>query len=239
MKHVTDEEMIRYVDGELGAPERSQVDDHLEACAGCRRELRSLRRTSERLAEDLELAGLPESLRDFKPRRSPPGSGTSRGGVAAAATVLLLVAAAALAAAPGSPFRAWLAESMSDVSVWLGDVSEARPSSSSSGLGVEPHDGVILVAVDEATSGASVRVRLVDGSYAAVWARGARYHTAAGRVDVRGANGDVRVHLPRSATRAELWIEGERTLVREGDSVVALAADADSTAGEFSFDVRR
>lgn len=236
MTHLPDDELLRYLDGELDAADRGRVERHLEGCPDCRREVASLRRTSERLSEDLERAGLPEALREFEPTRSPPGSGTRRGIVAAAATVLLLVAAAGLAAVPGSPLRAWLSESLAEVSAWLVDDPEPAEAAAA-GLAVEPHDGAVVVAVDGAERGATVRVRIVNGAYAAVWARGARYHTAAGRVDVREPTGDIRVQLPRSAVRVELRIDGEPVFVRAGGSVEVMAPGVDSVGDEYEYAV--
>ncbi len=43
-KHVTDL-LVPYLDGEVGAAERSEIEAHLAGCEKCRRELESVRRT--------------------------------------------------------------------------------------------------------------------------------------------------------------------------------------------------
>ena len=43
--------LSEYLDGELGAPERQRVEEHVGVCPHCRRVLRTLRRTLEGLME--------------------------------------------------------------------------------------------------------------------------------------------------------------------------------------------
>lgn len=54
------ENLSAYLDGELTAPHRTELENHLAACQDCRRELESLRRASTR-------------FRAEGTRRAPPG----------------------------------------------------------------------------------------------------------------------------------------------------------------------
>jgi len=95
-----------YVLGALEPAEERQVERHLEACAGCRKEERGLRETHERLAgASIAASSVPADLKarilDALPRRETArntrrtaGSGISW--VGAAAAVLLLFALAGM-----------------------------------------------------------------------------------------------------------------------------------------------
>ena len=45
MRHPTDEQLLRFADGELSAPEAGEVRGHLRACWQCRTELEEIERT--------------------------------------------------------------------------------------------------------------------------------------------------------------------------------------------------
>ncbi len=102
--HLEDGALIRFMDGEASAQERTGVEMHTVACPACATRLGELRRLSASLSAALSAA-------DVSPRRVvyPPVSRRSRRSripLTAAAAAILLVVATIAAAAP--PVRAWI-----------------------------------------------------------------------------------------------------------------------------------
>ena len=101
--HLEDGALIRFIDGEANAQERTAVETHTVDCPACATRLAELRRLSASLSAAFTAA-------DVSPRRFvyPPVSRRSRRSripLSAAAGILLVVGAIA-AAAP--PVRAWI-----------------------------------------------------------------------------------------------------------------------------------
>lgn len=99
--HLPDGDLVRLLDGEMDAPERTHTEAHLAACAECRRRLKTLRRRSIRLGELLIASDW-----EIPPLRPPRAAPASHSWLRAAALVAVLLGAVMLA----SPARAWIAE---------------------------------------------------------------------------------------------------------------------------------
>ncbi len=104
-------ELQSWLDGELSGEQRREVAGHLEACTGCREELRSLQALFGEL-ESLEQTAVPEPGQQFSRRvmveiiRHETAERVRRNRVmvpAAAAAVLALVLAFSLMPSPGLP----------------------------------------------------------------------------------------------------------------------------------------
>ena len=68
--HVAGETLSAYVDGELAADERREVERHLRGCATCRTTLRAYQRIGAGV-KDLATQAPPESLKQDLFRRLP------------------------------------------------------------------------------------------------------------------------------------------------------------------------
>lgn len=130
--HVSDETLLAFLDREVRAVERSEIEEHVARCEACAIRLEWVRSASGRVGEALEAldgeapwtgmpavlaqaartagadTGMTEPVRSIASapsiRRAPRFSGRP---VAVAASLVLLLAAGAWAV-PGSPVRAWL-----------------------------------------------------------------------------------------------------------------------------------
>jgi len=119
MHHLSDEQLIRMLDGELGRRDRASVERHVEACWGCRRRLDQFRTAMDRfvefdamLAEDpgtgppREWSGFSYGLRGVAAQAPPaPSPAIRRVGVLAPAFVVS-ICIAALWFAPATPVSA-------------------------------------------------------------------------------------------------------------------------------------
>lgn len=254
MEHMTDTELMAYLDGELGEEERVATARHLRRCPACLDALDSLRRAADALSAALRRidrpapAGDAARIRELRAARAP-GIGAIRAGgrawsrrpLLAAAVLLIAITGAAAAAIPGSPVRAWLSRSVERVAHLLerteeepaaSQVTEAGPGA---GVAVRPgRDGVRVELVDPGPD-VLVRVSFVDAELASVRAAGGRFRTAEGSIRLEGARGEVDIAIPRGAAAARVEVDGRRVLERRDTDIVFLAPTADSAGAEIFF----
>lgn len=251
MDHLTDDTLLPYLDGELPAGERAEMEEHLARCAECRATLAALRSASERLSEALHVIDRPAPAIESAAAIATAGVRRGRrwiwrgakGPVAWARAAALVIAAAGVAAAavPGSPVREWLerafgaAESPSEQDAIQAD-REAATVTDPSGVAVPLQDGAVRVRLTQPSPDAIVRVRLVDGERAAVRAEGARYRTGPGRIDVVQAGaGEVVIEIPRSAREARVEVDGGLVVLKEGSDLRLMTPTADAVGAELLF----
>lgn len=199
------------------------------------------RRSSRRDGDGGGPAGEEEGVLPLSPRRWSTATRV------AASLAVLFGAAAAL---PGSPVRGWIGDSVQGVQVLLGGGDDRRPAVEAdapperagdaderSGVAVASEDGSFTIVLEDVPGTAAIRVRLVDGSRAAVWNADGDYGTAAGRIEVRSPSSDeILVEVPRSARRVRLEVNGRLAAVkRDGELEATLPVAA---AGEGGFTIR-
>lgn len=253
--HVSGERLLARLDRELGAAEHRDMDRHLAECGACRRRLAELREASDlvrRSLEGIDVAvpqrdpGDVRSAADASRRQgvageeSPSGAGwrrtLRRGALLKAALVVLGVAAAAAAVLPGSPLRDWVADAVRplvsgpppgpDVTA---PVRSLPPLESVS----IPVEGRAAVQIRDAARELAVRVRMSDRARLTVAARGARFETGDGSVEVAGPVGpEMIVELPRTVPFARISADGRVLLERERGRLW-LHASADTTPEGF------
>lgn len=219
------------------------VDDvargHLAGCEACTDTLGELRAREDEVAEALSALDEPWDVERARARvrervthRSAAAAGAPslmrRRSRAAAwslsrAAGILLVTAAAVSALPGSPVRGWLERTLGSsaepVSAPVAEDVDVRASApaeapESSGVRLSVPAGALSVVLQEASSGAEIRVLMVPGTQVAVFApAGSRFTSATGRVEARLAPGEVRIELPLGVDPVSLEVAG-RTYLR-------------------------
>jgi hypothetical protein len=129
---------------------------------------------------------------------------------------LLLVTAAAVSALPGSPVRAWLGARFGGSQgaapappPAIGGAPAAALAPESTGVRLSVPSGALRVVLRDVAAGTDVRVRLVPGTEASVYApAGSRFTSAAGRLEARVTPGEVRVELPTGVDPVALEVGG-------------------------------
>jgi anti-sigma factor RsiW len=232
------------LDGALPPGDRPVADAHLAACGECAAALRELRAVNERTAALLARADVPapvaQAQMSLRARRlSAHRWGEARQALLRAAILVLGLAGVAAAAVPGSPVRAWIEHAVLPAKKPT-LTPTARPApppapqpqaqpSAPSGVKIHPDAGTVRVVLTGASPRLRVTARLVDADQAGVLARGraaqgARFRTAAGRIEVVGAGpGEIEVEIPRSATDATVEVNGRVYVAKDGDSLRVLA----------------
>lgn len=259
MMHPDEGKLQALLDDELDASERSDLERHVQECESCTTELATLRAVSAVFAHAVSLLDgpvrtvplRPPSLRSGRPPR------WSRMALPRAAVLVFGFAAAASAAMPGSPIRSWLetlggppAQTTAVTSGQRAGDTSAEPvlaapaRAPESGVSVAPADGAVRVIVTRASPELRVRAILTDSDRA--WAiatgdaAGARFETAAGRIEIIGAGaGELRIELPRALGRATVEVDGVPYLSKEGERLNLAVPAEDSAGAEVTFRVRR
>jgi hypothetical protein len=240
MTHVEEGVLQAYLDAEVTAGARADIDRHLHSCSTCAAELQRMRSASQLFHNALQnsdavapvLAAQANFANARRQERKLIAPQPQRAWARAAMFVVGLGAVAS-AAVPGSPVRAWISDALTRVGVLnepqgaaapakLPDEAPAvqRDETESTSLAIEAVDGRIRIVLRNVKPDATVTVRVVDGDRALVEATGAaskaRFRTGAGLLEVDGvAGGEVVVEIPRSATNAVVEQDG-RTIYRTG-----------------------
>ena len=171
--HLEDGAIIRFIDGEASAQERTGVEMHTLDCPACATRLAELRRLSASLSAALSAA-------DVSPRRfvNPPvlrRSWRSRIPLTAAAAAILLVVATIAAAAP--PVRAWIrarwVELRGGPSQQQGSATQTPPNARPTTVRFVPRDPSFTVELTSPQSGGVLTVDVSEDTIAtAVWSGG-------------------------------------------------------------------
>jgi hypothetical protein len=225
--HLSDEQIQRFLHGELDARSKEALSRHVAACEFCARLLAQAER------EQSEIFGLLCHL-DHPAPRVDAESFTRKSG---AFTVwgrraAVFVAAAALAGAayaiPGSPLPAWVKQ----VADWIdrdggsdsppAEKSPAIDRPTTSGIAVPAHERFTIAFLTEQTDGV-VAVSLADGPNVVVRVLGgtATFTTDVDRltIDNRGSEADYEIEIPRGASYVEVFVGTRRFILKDGDAL--------------------
>jgi anti-sigma factor RsiW len=216
--HVDAEQLQRFLDGELSAPEQGIVREHLAQCADCRGRVAAARQADAELQAQLrQLDHTPPRITAAQVVARAMGArapGVRRFGWAAGIVLALGIAGAAYAA-PGSPLRGWVRAALT----WVG---AGKVEQAPAGIAVAPGAGLVITFTSAQTAGL-VRVSLTDGAEVVVRApRGAGTFTSdVERLVIHnsGSAATFDIEIPRAAPRVEIHVQGARVFVKEGARV--------------------
>lgn len=234
MNHLSEGELLAYLDGALGPDRHSAAELHLADCPECRSGFEELRAAAAEFSGAVALLDVEApALTVMVPQRSGRRHSSARVVAGArrallrAAVVVFLVGGVALGALPGSPVRAWVTQNLrpSPVAsaeardeVGLGPTEEvAEPIY---GVSVLPVGGEARVVISDLEGEVLIRVRLVNGVQLSVQWTGSKrdphFRTAPGRIEVvGGTSGSLVVEAPRTA-RTTIEVGEEPYAVVEG-----------------------
>jgi anti-sigma factor RsiW len=231
--HPDQEQLQRYLHGELTDSQATQIRGHLETCAECRATVDAAAHEEadlHALFEQLDHGRVHPSADEIPYLARRSGFYRYR---RAAAVLLALGLAASAYAIPGSPVRNWVNMLLGrDTATGNEAATAIEPSSlpDLTGVEVEPGNSLIIDFVRAQSQGNAI-VSLTDS--ATVLVRGpngaARFTSEPGHllIDNTGT-ATFYVRVPRSARHIEIRIAGQPILLKQGDSVTA-ARPADTT----------
>ena len=156
-----------------------------------------------------------------------------------AAGILLLTAAGAYAL-PGSPVRRWVRDVTAPEANRTPAPAAVAPAITSApeatGVRLSVPSGALRVVLQDVQAGSEVRVLVVPGTEAAVFApAGSRFTSAAGRLEARVTPGEVRVELPRGVDPVSLEVGGRIYLRSTGAGLDISGPVASRTDDEIVF----
>jgi anti-sigma factor RsiW len=238
MMHVEEGTLQAYLDAEVTAGARTDIDKHLHSCSDCAVQLERLRQASAVFAAavreaDVVAPVLAAQARFVTARRFEPAlvAPRPRRAFARAAMFIVGLGAVASAALPGSPVRAWIGDALTRAGLLDDTQSAAAPvlpaeapavqrDAESTALGIEAVDGRVRIVLRNVRPQATVSVHLVNGDRTIVEASGAaakaRFRTGAGLLEVDGVSGgSVVVQIPKSLIQASVEQDG-RTIFKTG-----------------------
>jgi hypothetical protein len=243
MTHVEEGMLQAYLDAEVTAGARADIEEHLHSCSECAAELAQLRSASDLFAlavrdTDVSAPVLAAQARFVTTRRFAPAHPVltvpkPRRAFARAAMFIVGLGAVASAAVPGSPVRGWINDALTRVGILDDPQSAAAPelpdaappiiedAPESTALAIDAVNGRVRIVLKNVKRGATVSVQLIDGDRTIVEAEGAaakaRFRTGAGLLELDGISGGrVVVQIPKSVSNATVEQDG-RTIFRTGN----------------------
>ncbi len=231
MSHWDEGRLMAYLDEELPAEDVAVLEGHVAACSNCSSSLDALESGAARIRRELPAFDVPAPL--LRVRATLAGRSRARAGSASRRpadgareaptrrrsgwwTRRSRLAQAATAAVPGSPVRTWLdrvrgVEAPADASVVPSPVGVAP--SPEGGVRVGPDAGRIRVQLNDVPPGEEIRVTIVDGEEAAVFAPpGTRLYSGPGRLEANFTSGPLRIELPGQGRDVSLEADGRVVL---------------------------
>ena len=244
--HLDDGQVQALLHGEVAPPVATALRGHLTACAECSN------RVADAEREDGEVTGLLR-LVDHAPPRVDPRTLIARASASRAewgrwaAGVALAIGLAGVAyAAPGTPFRGWIAAARVAMSGHGGGGTPrvqqaALPTGAGvSGIAVTPGRALIILFTSEQREG-KARLTLTDGPDVTVRTSigAATFTSDVGRllIENAGSRASVDIEIPRAAARVEIQVAGRRVFLVQRARVTTSAAP--DSLGHFQLPLAR
>ena len=241
MMHVEEGVLQAYLDGEVTAGARAEIDKHLQSCSACTVQLQQLRSASLLFAHAIKQGDVAAPMlaaevqlvaaRKFE-RKIPAPSVRPRRALARAAMFVVGLAAIASAAVPGSPVRAWISTALTRAGLLDDPQSSAGPVATDEAPAVErgtpertvffiePVDGRVRIVLSKVKPNATVNVQPTDAGRVEVEVSGAaakaHFESTAGRLAITGVEGGtVLVKVPGTVADAIVEQDG-KTIYKTG-----------------------
>lgn len=244
-----DEGMIRaLLDGEA-AGQWKELRAHLDGCPQCAAVARAQARAHGALVEALPFLDVEPPIERARARvlrreaeRRRPLVVLRRNLPKAASFVVLLTAGTAFAL-PGSPLREWLATTWKTMS----GPGEGATGASPAVEGAPPTPGTVGATIPATSDGlelsilglregASVRVLLVEGNRAGIFAgEGTRFRSEARGLEAAQPPGDVTMEVPTDAPLVTIVVNGEIFLRKTSQGLELPGPVRDRTSTEIRF----
>ena len=247
MSHFAEGVLQAYLDDEVAADARVQVNAHVGECAVCAARLQDLRELGAAFSTAVESADItPIPMAALAELRVRAGQYSwrermrgARRQFRRAAIVVIGVTAAGVAAVPGSPVRDYL------IGVWRSLTSDqqapvAPPAAvketpapepdSPIGHAVTPAGGRVRIALVGQANGTAVRVTLVDADKARIRASNGtapRFTIGAGEATLQGGSGEIHIELPRTAA-GSIEVDGRVFVTSEGGALRFYGPNSDT-----------
>jgi anti-sigma factor RsiW len=241
MMHVEEGVLQAYLDAEVTAGVRAEIDKHLQSCSACNAELHRLRtasllfsnavRHSDVVAPVLAAQVRLGAAQKLESKVAIPAPRPRRA-FARAAMFIVGLAAVASAAVPGSPVRAWISTALTRAGLLDDPQSSAGPvvrdeapavergTSAPTVFFIEPVAGSVRVVLTNVKPGVVVSVQAGDAPRVEVEVVGAaaraHFESTSGRLAISGVEGgSVLVRVPRSGPTAIVEQDG-RIIYKSG-----------------------
>jgi len=265
MSHPTEGELQSYLDGEVSAAARAEVEAHLAACSECAGRLAELRAYAHTFARaaavlDRPVPGVQRALsavraREVRERSWGRRIAFSRDVLLKAAVLVLGLTTAVFAAVPGTGLNRLVRAVWSEavdlvrgkepqlVTPGAPHGPETPQVEAAAQFRVIPSAGRVEISIQQPARGTRVHVQLIESERAVVELGGeaatARFSSGAGRFQINGGGpGDVRVLLPRDLPNAVIEINGRRLVTKQGADLRFHGQTADTVGAELVFPAR-
>jgi len=253
MSHFTEGVLQAYLDDEVAADARAQVDARVGGCGACATRLQELRELNDTFSNAISAVDVPvltaAAIAEVRTRAARQTwrekYAVSTRTLARAAMLVLGLTAVAVAAVPGSPINKWLQHTWQTLTqaepAAPPEVAPApQPAAPPTGMRLEAADGRIRIMLRSPAADTRIHVVLIDGNRALIETTGnaaaKRTSTGSGWLELTGTGaGDLRISLPREVPHATIEIDGRLYLTKEGDEVRYLGATADTSGAELIF----
>jgi len=236
--HLDEEQIQRFLHGELDEPLKEALSRHLAECEACVRQLEEAEREEIALFDLLRHVDHPAPVVEVETLVAHPSGAYALWGRRVAGFVVVAALTGAAYALPGSPLPALLRQATD----WITGQTPLPPppppsveeSSTTwpvtSGIAV-PVQGRFTVHFMEPQAQGVITVSLTDESTISTRVLGgtAAFTTDVDRLTIQnsGSAADYEIELPRGAPWVEIYVGTRRLLLKDGDRVVAEApADA-------------
>jgi len=230
--HFEDEQIQRFLHGELDPASRRELLEHVASCAACKLALAEAEREEEWIAERLAAVDHQAPAADpqwiLRRARRPAHRVWQR----VAAAVVILAAAGVAYSAPGSPLPEWVAR----VAQWFDSPAEeartpettaeresAAPPAAGGGIAVMPGERFTIRFVRPQDRGiATVRLRPGAEVTARVYGGEATFTAGGGllRIENKGTAGNYVIEIPEEAPWVSIEVGDGELFRKEGAQIV-------------------
>src|SRR5262245_36943308 len=207
--HLNDDQIQRFLHGELAPPEVEVMRNHIAECAVCRQQLNDAEQEEAEAFSLLETLDRPASVVRLETVLAAAARDRFNWGRWAAVVLLGLGAAGVAYAIPGSSARGWFDRLISSVTLREPARTHPKPvaSPSEAGIAVDPGENLVIEFAARQIAG-HARIRIVDSAAVVVRAQigSPAFTSDVDRLLIENSvnAGDFKIDVPRKAQRVEI-----------------------------------